>query len=85
MKKDYSRQIFYLLLLFAIVLLGVLGKVLSSVVLPVMVSFLFSFVFYPIVKKLNQKLPNNWKLKDVIRDIWCAKRKTLLTLKKMKP
>lgn len=66
MKKDYSRQIFYLLLLFAVVLLGVLGKILSSVVLPVMVSLLFSFVFYPLVKKLNQKFHVPWVLGTIL-------------------
>lgn len=65
-EKNYSRQIFYVLVLFAIVVFGTVGKVLASVVLPVVVSLMISFVLYPIIKKLNRKAHLPWALGTVI-------------------
>lgn len=61
-QKDYTRRSFFILLLFAVVLFGALGKILSSVILPVVVSLLFSFVLYPPIKKLHEKIRFPWIL-----------------------
>ena len=65
-EKNYSRQTFYILMFFLVVLLGVLGKVLSSVVLPVLVSILFSFIIYPAIKKANSKFKIPWALGTIL-------------------
>lgn len=67
MNKDlYTKNIFYLLLFCSIVLLGVIMKLLASVMIPVVISVLLSCVFYPIVKRLNEKLKMPWVLGSLI-------------------
>ncbi len=61
-KTSYFKGIYYILLIFAIAALGVFLKLSSSFTLPVTVAILVSCVFYPIVKKMNQKLKIPWIL-----------------------
>lgn len=67
MNKDlYTKNIFYLLTFCSIVLLGVIMKLLASVMIPVVIAVLLSCVFYPIVKRLNEKLKMPWVLGSLI-------------------
>ena len=67
MEKDsYLKNIFYFLIFLGIIILGVLFKVLASFFIPVAVATLLSCVFYPIVKKLNQRLKLPWILGSVV-------------------
>lgn len=67
MNKDlYTRNIFYLLIFCSIVLLGVIMKLLASVMIPVVIAVLLSCVFYPIVKRLNEKLRMPWVIGSLI-------------------
>ena len=61
-KNTSSRGIFLLLLFLSAIAAGVILKLTASVVLPVLVSVLLSLVFYPIVKKINEKLHFPWWL-----------------------
>lgn len=65
-EKLYTRNSFYLLLFCSIVLLGVIMKLLASVMIPVVIAVLLSCVFYPIVKRLNEKLKMPWVLGSLI-------------------
>ena len=65
-ERNYSRQIFYTLVIFSVVIFGVLGKVLSSVIIPVVVSLLLSLVLYPIIKELHLKFHFPWALGTVL-------------------
>lgn len=61
-QRDYSKQIFYILLFFVFIVSGVILNLSSSFVIPVTVSVLLSCVFYPIVKKINEKTKLPWVL-----------------------
>lgn len=65
-KNQYSKGIYYILLMFAIVALGVFLKLSMSFTLPVTVAILISCVFYPIVKRMNQKIKMPWILGTLI-------------------
>ena len=65
-KNEYIKGIYYILLMFAIVALGVFFKLSVSFTLPVTVAILISCVFYPIVKRLNQKIKMPWVLGTII-------------------
>ncbi len=59
-KNTSTRGIFLLLLFLSAIAVGAILKLTASVVLPVVVSVLLSLVFYPIIKKLNEKLHFSW-------------------------
>ncbi|MBQ7159061.1 MAG: AI-2E family transporter [Treponema sp.] len=61
-KGTNFHGIFFLLLFLTAIAVGVILKLTASVVLPVVVSVLLSLVFYPVVKKLNEKLHFPWWL-----------------------
>lgn len=65
-KDQYTKNIFFLFLFCSVVLLGVLLKVTAAFAIPVIVAVLFSCVFYPIVKRLNEKLKFPWVLGTLI-------------------
>ena len=65
-KNEYIKGIYYILLMFAIVALGVFFKLSVSFTLPVTVAILISCVFYPIVKRMNQKIKIPWVLGTII-------------------
>ncbi len=67
MQKDkHTKGIYYILVMFAIVALGVFLKLSSSFTLPVTVAILVSCVFYPVVKKLNERIKIPWVLGTLI-------------------
>lgn len=68
-KNQYSKGIYYILLMFAIVALGVFLKLSVSFTLPVTVAVLVSCVFYPVVKRMNQKIKMPWILGTLIMAI----------------
>lgn len=68
-EKDYTKPIFYVLLLMAVILAGTLCKVLSSVVLPVVIAIILAFIFSPILEKMNKKFKIPWILSVIIIDI----------------
>jgi len=56
--NSFSQKIFYLLLFFSIIILGVLCKTLSSVMIPVITAILMAFVFKRVPEKLSKfKIP----------------------------
>lgn len=61
-KNTFTRGIFLLLLFLCAIAVGVILKLTAAVVLPVVVSVMLSLVFYPIIKKLNEKLHFPWWL-----------------------
>ncbi len=61
-QRDYTRQTFYILLVFSVFIVGAVAKILASVILPVAVSLMLSFVLYPIIRKLHQKTRFPWAL-----------------------
>ena len=63
---EYSKQILYVLIFIATILLGAVLKTISTVILPVVIAMLLSFVFSPVVKKLNNKLKLPWVLGTII-------------------
>ncbi len=65
-KSSYQKGIYYILLFFAIAAFGVFLKLSSSFTLPVTVSILLSCVFYPIVKRMNEKIKMPWVLGTLI-------------------
>ncbi|MBO4629592.1 MAG: AI-2E family transporter [Treponema sp.] len=60
MERDYTKPIFFVLLFFAIILMGFLCKVLSSVLIPVAIAIFMALAFYPIVKNLEAKAKIKW-------------------------
>lgn len=64
--KEYTKGIYYILLIFAIVALGVFLKLSVAFTLPVTVAVLLSCIFYPIVKRLYQKFHMPWILGTII-------------------
>lgn len=65
-KNEHIKGIYYILMMFAIVTLGVFMKLSASFTLPVTVAVLISCVFYPIVKNLNQKIKMPWVFGTII-------------------
>lgn len=65
-KNEHINGIYYILLMFAIVALGVFLKLSVSFTLPVTVAILISCVFYPVVRRLNQKIKIPWVLGTII-------------------
>lgn len=65
-QKDYSKQIFYILLFFAVITTGVILNLTASFMIPVTVSILLSCVFYPIVRKFSEKTKLPWVLGTLI-------------------
>jgi len=65
-QANYSRNIFYVLLFFAIILSGYILKVTSSIILPIIIAIFLSLVFFPIVKKLNQKFKFPWVISSIL-------------------
>ena len=65
-QANYSRNIFYILLFFAIILSGYILKATSSIILPIIISIFLSLVFFPIVKKLNQKFKFPWVISSIL-------------------
>ena len=61
-EADYSKRIFYILVFFAVIVLGILLKLTVAVARPVTVAVLLSCVFYPIVRRLRDKLHFPWAL-----------------------
>ena len=61
-ESEYSKRIFYILVFFAVVLLGLLLKITVAVSLPVTVAVLLSCVFYPIARRLHDRLHFPWAL-----------------------
>ena len=61
-KNTNTRGIFLLLFFLSAIAVGVILKLTASVVIPVVVSVLLSLVFYPIVKRLHEKLHFPWWL-----------------------
>ncbi len=59
-EKDYTKNIYFILLFFAVVLIGFLFKTLSSVFLPVVIAFILSFVLLPIIQKVTRKTKLPW-------------------------
>lgn len=62
----YSKKIFLILLFFAIIVLGILCKVLHAVVLPMLVAILIAFVLKPVVQNLNKKFKIPWSISSII-------------------
>lgn len=60
MENKYTKNIFYILLFFAIIAFGFISKILFSVLLPVITAFFLSFVFLPVINKLNTKFKIPW-------------------------
>lgn len=65
-QKNYSKHIFTIMLIAAIILGGFLLKITQDVVLQVFIAVLLAFVFYPIVKRLNSSLKIPWILAVLI-------------------
>ena len=63
---EYSKQILYVLVFIATILLGAVLKTISTVILPVVIAMLLSFVFSPVIKKLNKKLKIPWVLGTIL-------------------
>ncbi len=61
-EADYSKRIFYILVFFAVIVFGILLKLTVAVSRPVTVAVLLSCVFYPIVRRLRDKLHFPWAL-----------------------
>ena len=55
-----SKNIFYILMFFVIILAGFILKSLSSVILPVIFAVMLAFVLFPIIKKINNKTRIPW-------------------------
>ncbi|MFC2280562.1 MAG: hypothetical protein ACFNLN_03185 [Treponema socranskii subsp. buccale] len=53
-REQISRQIAYLLIFIATILLFVVLKVTASVIIPVILAIMFSFVLLPIVRGMNK-------------------------------
>lgn len=60
--KNYSKGVFYILLIALIVLITATLKVTASFVLPLLFSLMLSFVFYPFVNRLYKTLRIPWVL-----------------------
>ena len=65
-EKNYSRASFFILLLFACVLVGTLCKIMSSFFLLFIVAMMLSFVFLPIIKKINTKAKIPWTISSIL-------------------
>ncbi len=65
-QNNFSRRIFYIILFFAVVLVGFLCKTMSTVIIPVVLSFMLSFIFLPLIKKINIKTGIPWVLSSLI-------------------
>lgn len=65
-EADYDKRIFYILVFFAAVLIGVLLKITVTVSLPVTVAVLLSCVLYPVIKNLNEKLHIPWIFASIL-------------------
>ena len=65
-KNTSTRGIFLLLLFLSAIAAGAILKLMSSVVLPVVVSVMLSLVFYPVIRKLNEKLHFPWWVAIVV-------------------
>lgn len=65
-EKNYTRSIFYVLIVMLIILLFTLAKVLSSVILPVVVCVMLSFVLMPIIRNLSAKTKIPWIISSLI-------------------
>ncbi len=59
-KNIHSKSIFYILLFISIIIGAAVLKITSNIFIPITVALLLSFVFYPMLKKLNQKLHFPW-------------------------
>ena len=55
-----SKNIFYILMFFVIILAGFILKSLSSVILPVIFAVMLAFVLFPVIKKINIKTRIPW-------------------------
>lgn len=60
--EKYLKTIFYSLVFLCVVVAGFLMKTMSTFAVPLVVSILLSCVFYPIVRKLHEKLKFPWLL-----------------------
>lgn len=67
--NTYSKNIFYILLFFAIIFAGFLCKILSSVIIPVIVAAMLTFVLLPLIRKTNLKLGIPWVLSSIIIEV----------------
>lgn len=65
-KTNYSKQIYFVVLLIGVITGAAVLKNLSSVVLPVIFSVLLGFVFMPIVRKLHKKLHIPWTIASIL-------------------
>lgn len=64
-ENNVSNKILYVCLFFAVILIGVISKLLASVIMPVVIAVLFTFVLLPLIKKINSfKIP--WALSSVL-------------------
>lgn len=70
-KNSINKKIFFILLFFAVILVGFLLKTLSTVFLPVVISIMLAFVLLPIIKKLTEKLHFPWILASILVLILC--------------
>lgn len=59
-ESKYETAIYYILLFFAVILCGAILKISASFSLPVLLSVLLACAFYPVVKRMNQKLKLPW-------------------------
>lgn len=63
--SDYSKSIFFLLVFFAMVVLGILMKVLHSFLIPVVIAVLLSCVFYKAISVLMTKM--RYPIKKILK------------------
>ena len=65
-KTDFSKQIYFVILVIAVILFAAVLKTLSSIILPVVFSVLLGFVFMPIVRKMQKKFHIPWTVGSVL-------------------
>ena len=65
-KTDFSKQMYFVILVIAVILFAAVLKTLSSIILPVVFSVLLGFVFMPIVRKMQKKFHIPWTVGSVL-------------------
>lgn len=65
-QQRWSKAIFFLLLFLCIILGGALLKILESFFKPVLLSLFLAFIFYPIIKKISNKLHLPWTFSIIL-------------------
>lgn len=64
--NSYNKKIFYIIVLFAFIVLGAICKLLSSVMIPIISAILLTFVFKSVAEKMNEKLHIPWVISSIL-------------------